>query len=446
MQLDMSEYVLAELAERTFVTTAVMARSGCAAEGADDALGQQCEESGQHTECPEKVSPKSWAWLLGSEAPHSRYGAGKEAVIDSCLVLDTTGACAYVCRVRVTVVPGNAMRVLMGRRAARKLSAARQSDPSPMQQKSMEDCDAEIQDALLRVCDSLEEQRELTDQTRAAVSNMLQREFASVWRAKFDLDQASLLPPMKITLRPDAQPTKIRRHYHWTVEQREWLRQHLRKLVDVGVISRTQSEWCCPVVLVLKQDLTWRLCVDPNALNRVTVPIHWEIPRVREVLQSLLRDVRWFCQFDFVSMFWQIALEEQSRKLFSFYAGDLGTFCFNRVAMGALNSSVYTQRVITGLFENVTRKDGQPLLYHGLVALCDDILLYAKTQEEMREILHLFITTTARHRMALHPGKCSIFVTNTIYCGLKVGRAGITGRGSGPHARPPSGVAAQKPG
>ena len=127
-------------------------------------------------------------------------------------------------------------------------------------------------------------------------------------------------------------------------------------------------------------------------------------------------------------MFWQIPLEEESRRLFSFYAGDLGSYQFNRVAMGALNSSIYTQRMVTQMFENVHRKDGRPLIGNGLMIQTDDVLLHAKSEEEMLEILRLFLHVTACHNMALNPGagKCNLFVKETIYCGLKITREGIS--------------------
>ena len=129
---------------------------------------------------------------------------------------------------------------------------------------------------------------------------------------------------------------------------------------------------------------------------------------------------------DFVSMFWQIPLAKESRRLFAFYAGDLGTFQFNRVAMGALNSSIYTQRMVTQMFDNVRRKDGRPLLGNGLMVQTDDILLHAQSEEEMLEVLELCLKTIASHNMAIHPGKCEFFVSETIYCGLHVSRQGIT--------------------
>ena len=159
----------------------------------------------------------------------------------------------------------------------------------------------------------------------------------------------------------------------------------------------------------------------------------WEIPRVRELLQTQLRGVKFYSKFDFISMFWQIELDEDSRKLFSFYAGELGTYCFNRCAMGALNSSVYTQRMVTGLFANVkipegfgSGLDGRPLLTNALLVLCDDVLLFAANQRQMVILIDLFLTAVSQHRMCMHPGKCDMFAVSTTYCGHLVTRDGIT--------------------
>ena len=43
------------------------------------------------------------------------------------------------------------------------------------------------------------------------------------------------------------------------------------------------------------------------------------------------------------------------------------------------------------------------LLGHGLVIQTDDVLLYAKSQTEMLEILELFLSTVATHRLCMHP-------------------------------------------
>ena len=137
------------------------------------------------------------------------------------------------------------------------------------------------------------------------------------------------------------------------------------------------------MVLVVKPDLTWRLCVDPSMLNRSTVTMIWDVPKVRELVQEQLKGMKWMWKFDFVSMFWQIPLHKDSRKLFSFYAGEFGSYQFNRVAMCALNSSMYTQQMVTQMFRSVKRADGKPLLGNGLLIQTDVVLLHAKSERDM---------------------------------------------------------------
>ena len=257
------------------------------------------------------------------------------------------------------------------------------------------------------------------------VAELIEQKYDRNWKAKYDLQEPAELPPMKIILREGAKPAKINRHYNWTQDQRDFLRMLLRKLVDGGIISRVDSEWCCPVVLVIKPDMTWRLFVDPSALNKATVPMVWDIPKVRELIQENLKGVQWMSKFDFSSMFWQIPLHEDSRKLFAFYAGEFGTYGFNRVAMGALNSSIYTQKMVTHMFQNVKRKDGKPLLGNGLMIQTDDVLLYSRTEEEMVEILELFLHVVACHKMAINPWKTTLFAKDVVFCGLRITREGI---------------------
>ena len=77
--------------------------------------------------------------------------------------------------------------------------------------------------------------------------------------------------------------------------------------------------------------------------------------------------------------------------------------------MGALNSSAYTQKVMSTIFDEVYLPDGKPLLNNGLLVHIDDVLLYASTQEQMLDRLKLFLKTVAEHHLAIHPGKCELF-------------------------------------
>ena len=145
----------------------------------------------------------------------------------------------------------------------------------------------------MRLVDSINENDEISQKTKDHAVEMLKVKYVKAWRTKYELTEPAKFPPMKIRLKPGAKPQKIRRRYKWTEDQRSFLRRLLRKLVDVGVISRVDSEWCSPVVLVIKPDGHWRLCVDPTQLNKNTVPMVWQIPKIREVAQESLKNMRY---------------------------------------------------------------------------------------------------------------------------------------------------------
>ena len=264
--------------------------------------------------------------------------------------------------ISVVVVPGNDMRALIGRDLAEAIDADREEEIDWLNAATRKAMGLELAQALDRAYnDTVEGTEDMPQHIKTELKQILYRDCARVWRAKFDLGSPAHLPPMQIKLIEGATPKGVRRQYRWTREQHVFLREHLKRLVNTGIISPIETEWVCPIVLPAKSDGTWRLCVDPQSLNAQTIPMIWEIPRVREELQERLHGSKWFSKFDFVAFFWQIPLHQNSRHLFSFFAGSHGSFCFNRVAMGARNSSVYTQKMVSRLFEHVRYK-GRPLL------------------------------------------------------------------------------------
>ena len=59
----------------------------------------------------------------------------------------------------------------------------------------------------------------------------------------------------------------------------EWLRE--------GILSRSESEYASPLVVVKKKDGDIRLCVDYRDLNKKTVKDAYPIPRIDDSLESL---------------------------------------------------------------------------------------------------------------------------------------------------------------
>ena len=68
---------------------------------------------------------------------------------------------------------------------------------------------------------------------------------------------------------------------------REEIAAQLRKMQDEGVIQPSKSPWATPVVLVRKRDGSLRFCVDYRALNTVTKPEVFPLPRIDDLLNKL---------------------------------------------------------------------------------------------------------------------------------------------------------------
>ena len=77
----------------------------------------------------------------------------------------------------------------------------------------------------------------------------------------------------KIVLKdPDTPPFK-ERFRRIPPPQLDEVRDHLKLMLDAGVIRPSNSPWCNAVVLVRKKDGSLRFCIDFRKLNSLTVRI-----------------------------------------------------------------------------------------------------------------------------------------------------------------------------
>ena len=70
------------------------------------------------------------------------------------------------------------------------------------------------------------------------------------------------------------------------VELKE-LKTQLQELVDRGFIRPSISPWGAPVLFVKKKHDTWRLCIDYNQLNKVTIHNKYPLPRIDDLFDQL---------------------------------------------------------------------------------------------------------------------------------------------------------------
>jgi hypothetical protein len=148
----------------------------------------------------------------------------------------------------------------------------------------------------------------------------------------------------KLKVYPQARPIrqKLRR---FTPDKREAIRAELARLVAAGFIREVlHPEWLANPVLVLKKNkVDWRMCVDYTDLNKHCPKDPFGLPRIDQVVDSTAGcSVLSF--LDCYSGYHQISLAKEDEKIA--FITPSGAFCYTSMSFDLKNAGATYQRAI----------------------------------------------------------------------------------------------------
>ena len=203
--------------------------------------------------------------------------------------------------------------------------------------------------------------------------------------------------------------------WHIPLPLLEGVHASLWDMLEMGVISPSQSPWCNAVVLVWKKDGTLHFCVNFRCLNAWTKD-SYPLPRIQEALESMV-GLAHFSSMDFKSGFWQIKMAPESQQYMAFTVGNLGFYKFTHMPFGLCNVPMTFQHLMQNTFRELN------LMY--CVIYLDDIIIFGCMEEEHLEHLCLMFERFQEFNLKLKPSKCSFFQLEIMYLAHHVSRWGI---------------------
>jgi len=194
------------------------------------------------------------------------------------------------------------------------------------------------------------------------------------------------------------------------------LREWLKEMEKTGKIKRSTSPAGSPILFVPKPNgRGLRLCVDYRGLNAVTIPNRYPLPLMQE-LQDRVQGAQWFTKMDLKNGFNLIRIREGDEWKTAFRTR-YGLYKFQVMPFGLTNAPSTFQDMMNHILSDV--------LDVGVLAYMDDILIYAKTEEEHDRLVKEVLRKLQQNWLAVSPEKCVWKAKEVEFLGYIIGRDGI---------------------
>ena len=234
--------------------------------------------------------------------------------------------------------------------------------------------------------------------------------------------------PYKLRLKPEAVPAKHRPR-KVPLHLQEAFHEEVERLVKIDVLEPVTepTEWVNSFVVVekvidssnahsphhsIKKSI--RLCIDPKDLNEALEREPYYSRSIDELI-SMFAGAKVFTIVDMDKGYWQVVLHPDSRK-YTCMAFDIGRYQFKRLPMGSKVASDIFQRMLDSVYI------GLP----GVTGIADDMVIFARNEEEHDRNLILFLETTRKNGLVLNKRKLQFKKEEVSFFGHRWNSTGIS--------------------
>ena len=229
-------------------------------------------------------------------------------------------------------------------------------------------------------------------------------------------DELGLLKTMsaKIQVDPQAQPRFCKpRPVPYAL--RDKVNEEIERLEKAGIIEPVQhAEWAAPIVPVVKQDGTIRICGDYKmTVNQAAKQDIYPLPRVDDLLASLAGG-KHFTKLDLAHAYLQVPLDEESRQFVTVNT-EKGLYQYTRLPFGVSSAPSIFQRTMERLLHGIPN----------VLVYIDDVLIKGVTREEHLRAVEEVLARLEQAGLKLKRSKCFFMLPSVEYLGHEVSAEGL---------------------
>ncbi|XP_068121096.1 uncharacterized protein [Hyperolius riggenbachi] len=193
--------------------------------------------------------------------------------------------------------------------------------------------------------------------------------------------------------------------------RRQAVAGEIQRMLELGVIEPSHSEWSSPIVLVPKPDGSLRFCNDFRKLNEVSKFDTYPMPRVDELIERL-GPARYITTLDLTRGYWQIPLTPTAREKTAF-SSPQGLFHYVRMPFGLHGAPATFQR----LMDEVLRPH-----QHFASVYLDDVVIFSSDWESHLPKVQAVINSIRQAGLTANPKKCALGLEEARYLGYIIGK------------------------
>ncbi|GKE29102.1 putative reverse transcriptase domain-containing protein, partial [Tanacetum coccineum] len=170
-----------------------------------------------------------------------------------------------------------------------------------------------------------------------------------------------------------------------------------------------------PILFVKKKDGSFRMYIDYQELNKLTVKNRYPLPRIDDLFDQL-QGSRVYSKIDLRSGYHQLRVREEDIPKTAFRTR-YGHYEFQVMPFGLTNAPA--------VFMDLMNRVCKPYLDKFVIVFIDDILIYSKKKQEHEEHLKLILELLKKEELYAKFSKCEFWIPKVQFLGHVIDSQGI---------------------